>query len=59
MTYRPPVYVLAFTFAVVSGVLLATGRYVGGAILAVVAIAMVALRQFADRRGDDDRTEIW
>jgi hypothetical protein len=42
-----------------SGVLLATGRYVAGAVFGVLAVVVFALWQFAQERGDDDRHTLW
>jgi hypothetical protein len=60
MTFRPPIILFAFTFAILSGVLLAAERYVAGAILGVIALLLYAARLYVDARGkDDDRFTIW
>lgn len=43
----------------VSGALLATGHYIGGAITGVLAAVLLGLWQFGNSRGDDDRHTIW
>ena len=58
MTWRPPNVLYAFTFAVVSGCLLAVGRYVAGAVLGVLAVLLLAARMYVDHRGEDDRFTI-
>ena len=59
MEYRAPTLEYAFALAVVRGALLADASYVGGAITGALAIVLLALRQFADARGDDDRHTLW
>jgi protein-S-isoprenylcysteine O-methyltransferase Ste14 len=59
VTYKVPTPIYAFLFAFGSGCFLATGHYVPGVILGVLAIVLMVLWQFAERRGDDDRHEIW
>jgi hypothetical protein len=57
--YRAGTRIYAFMLAVVSGTLLTSGRYLGGAICGVLAIVLWALWKFARKRGDDDRRTIW
>jgi hypothetical protein len=57
--FGSPAPIFAFLLAMVSGALLATERYVAGAVLATLAIAVFGLWQFAMRRGDDDRHTLW
>jgi hypothetical protein len=57
--YRAPTPIYAFVLALVSGVLLASGHYLGGAVAAVIAIVLLALWRFAQQRGDDDRHTLW
>jgi hypothetical protein len=45
-------------FAIISGTLLASGKYVGGAVTAVIAVVLLALFNLANDRGDDDRHTI-
>ena len=45
---------LAVGLAMVAGALLAAGRYVGGAILAGLALTLYALWLLGKDRGDDD-----
>jgi hypothetical protein len=59
MEYGSPAPFVAFVLAMVSGVLLATGRYVAGAVFGVLAVVVFALWQFAQERGDDDRHTLW
>ncbi len=59
MLWRSPLYLYAFTAAVVAGVLLAIGDYVAGAILVVVALVLAAARYIADRRGEDETFTLW
>ena len=59
MEYRSPAPVVAFVLAVVSGVLLATGAYVGGAVTGSLALLVYGLWFFAQQRGDDDRHTLW
>jgi len=56
MGVRPPLSLYAYTAAVVAGVLLATGRWLGGTILAVAAVVLAAARFIAQRRGEDETT---
>ena len=43
----------------VSGTLIATQHYVGGAVTAVLAIVVFGLWRLALDRGDDDRHTLW
>jgi hypothetical protein len=53
------ILVYATVFGVVSGTLLATGRYLGGAITGVIALLLMTGRYVTDRRGEDDRFTLW
>lgn len=55
MVFRAPTAVYAFVLAAIGGVLLGDGRYVAGAILAVIALVLMGAREIVDRHGDDDR----
>jgi hypothetical protein len=57
--YGSPAPIVAFALAAVSGVLLAVGHYVGGAVTGVLAVVLFALWQLALRRGEDDRHTLW
>jgi len=59
VVYRAPTPIYAFVLAVVSGTLLATHHYVGGAVTAALAVLLMWLWQIANDRGDDDRHTIW
>jgi hypothetical protein len=59
MEYGSPAPFVAFVLAMISGVLLATGKYVAGAVIGGLAILIFALWQFARERGDDDRHTLW
>jgi hypothetical protein len=59
MEYGSPAPLFAFALAVVSGVLLAVGHYVGGAVTGALAVVVFALWQLALRRGEDDRHTLW
>jgi hypothetical protein len=52
--FRAPTPTYAFVLGVVSGVLLATGRYAGGVIAGAIAVALLGLWKLAEERGDDD-----
>lgn len=58
MTFRAPTAVYAVLFAIVGGTLLASGSYLAGGVLVIIAIALMAAWQYAERRGDDDRHTI-
>jgi hypothetical protein len=57
--YGSPAPLFALALAVVSGVLLAVGHYVGGAVTGVLAILLFALWQLALARGEHDRHTLW
>jgi len=59
MEFRAPTRIYAVVLAVVSGTLLATGHYVGGAITGGLAIFLMVLWKIAEDRGDNDRFTIW
>jgi len=59
VTWRPGIIWYALTFALVSGTLLAVGKYVGGAITGVIALLLMTGRYITDRRGEDDRFTLW
>ena len=59
MEYGSKAPFIAFTLAMVSGTILATGQYVGGAILAGLAVLVFALWQYAESRGGDARHTLW
>jgi hypothetical protein len=59
MRYGSPGPFTAFTLAMVAGALLASGRYVGGAVAAALAVLVLGLWRFARARGDDDSHTIW
>jgi hypothetical protein len=59
MEYGSKAPFFAFVLAMVSGVLLATGSYIGGGILGVLALVIYALWLYAESRGDDARHTLW
>ena len=59
MEYRAGTPIAAFVLALVSGTLLASGHYLGGAITGALAVVLLALWLFANDRGDDDRHTLW
>ena len=59
MVYRPAYAIYSLVAAIVAGILIAKGSYIGGAILVVVAIAIAAARYIVDRRGEDDTFNLW
>jgi hypothetical protein len=59
MVYRPGLLIYATVFGMLSGTLLATGKYLGGAITGVIAFLLVTGRYITDRRGEDDRFTLW
>lgn len=54
MFARTPVSLYAFAAAVVGGVLLAIGSYLGGAVLVAIALVFAWGRYVVDSRGEDD-----
>jgi hypothetical protein len=52
--FRSPAPFVAFVLAMVGGVLLAVGQYLGGPLAAVSALVVYGLWVFARERGDDD-----
>ena len=59
MEYRSPTPFIAFVLAMVSGVLLATGRYIGGGVTGTLALVIYAAWLYARDRDDDDRRTLW
>jgi hypothetical protein len=59
MEFGSPAPFVAFLLAMVGGVLLAAGRYVGGAVAALLGVVVYGLWRFARERGDDDRHTLW
>ena len=59
MEYRSPAPSVAFALAGISGVLIARGSYVGGAIAAIVAVVLLALFHYSIDHGDEDRHTLW
>lgn len=59
LVWRPPTLLFAYTAAIVAGVLLAIGSYVGGAILVVIALLLTLGDQIARRRGEDDEISLF
>ena len=59
MTFRPAYSLYSFVAALVGGILLAQGSYVGGGVLVVAALAISAARYVVDRRGEDDSFNLW
>ena len=57
--FGSPAPFIAFALAMVGGVLLATGTYVGGGVAALLAIVICGAWWFARRRGDDGRHTLW
>jgi hypothetical protein len=55
MQFISPAPKIAFMLAIISGVLLAIGSYVGGAVTGALALVIYALWLVAIDRGDDDR----
>jgi hypothetical protein len=53
---RPPLMLYAYVAALVGGILLAMGHYVGGAVLVAVALILAGARFIADQRGEDEST---
>ena len=56
--YGSPAPWYTLILAMVSGALLATGHYVGGTIVAGLAVLIFALWRYAESRGDDARHTI-
>jgi HAMP domain-containing protein len=54
MVFRPWYSLYATAAAVVGGVLLAMGSYVGGAIVVALAFWIVAAQRRVEKRGEDD-----
>ncbi len=59
MLFRPGYSFITLTAAIVGGILLAQGHYVGGAILVAIAFLVAAGRYVVDRRGEDDTFTLW
>lgn len=57
--YGSPAPFIAFVLAMVGGVLLATGRYVGGSVAALLGVVIYGAWWFARERGDHDRHTLW
>ena len=57
--YGSPAPFIAFALAMVGGVLLAAGRYVGGSVAALIGVVIYAVWWFARERGDDARHTLW
>jgi hypothetical protein len=56
--YGSPAPLIAFVLALVSGTVLALGRYITATVLAALAMILLAAWQYAESRGDDARHEI-
>jgi hypothetical protein len=59
MEYGSPAPFIAFVLAMVGGVLLATGRYVGGSVSALLGVVIYGAWWFARERGDDETHTLW
>jgi len=59
MEYGSPAPLIAFVLAMISGALLATDRYIAGAIAGGLALLLYALWRYAMDRGDDARHTLW
>ena len=58
LAYGSPAPLIAFVLAMVSGTVLALGRYATAAVLAALAVILLGAWQYAESRGDDARHEI-
>ena len=59
LSYGSPAPLIAFVLAMVSGTVLALGRYLTAAVLAAMAVTLLGAWQYAESRGDNARHEIW
>jgi len=57
--FRSPAPFVAFALAMIGGVLLAVGQYLGGALAVACGLLVSGLWMFARERGDDDRHTLW